>query len=132
MFNRDRERRDSTFKGNDEDSSANNLQRFNREKRRLASFLKQEPSPKNKNTIIGKTTETQQTLNPTANNICGVNKEKQLFEYDFEEGREFQAYYPHNNIKEIIKHLIHVNVKKGTTMKSLKKSKFREKKWANH
>ena len=94
------------------EGGSNHLQKINQEKRRLSTFCKQESSPTHKNTILAKK-DSQQALSEMNNGISYhnfplvLNNEKQLFDYYFEEGQEFKAYYPHNNIREVIKKLLY-------------------------
>ena len=111
---KEREGSSTIFRGNEE----NYLQKTNdllREKMRMNTFSKVEASPlnKNQNTLIRESQQAFEVISAISNHKNELNKEK-LFEYDFEEGKEFQAYYYHNNIREVIKNIRHVKKSNGS------------------
>ena len=86
IYKRDGDRLNSMYKGNEESTP----RKFNRDKIRMTTICKQEAlSPKNKNTQLIKS-DSQQAPSDLFNipNSYGVMiKEKEMFLYDFEEGR---------------------------------------------
>ena len=108
-------------KGNEEGTPKN----FNRDKIRITTICTQEAlSPKNKNIQFLKS-DSQQAPSEliSINNFGLLRMEKEMFLYDFEEGMEFQEFYPHNNFREVLNKLMLVKINKSTDIKT-RKPKF--------